>query len=57
LIEKGADKEALDWRNSTPLHRACLKGHLDIVKLLADKGANKEARYDGNQAPLHIASA
>ena len=56
LIEKGANIEAKDQRERTPLHEACQKGNLSIVQYLIEKGANIEAKENNQQTPLHYAS-
>ncbi|MCK4935754.1 MAG: ankyrin repeat domain-containing protein [Elusimicrobiales bacterium] len=40
----------------TPLHIACFKGHLEIVKLLLENGAAINAKDEKNPTPLHVAS-
>ena len=39
----------------TPLHAACYKDNLAIVKLLLENGANPNATYYDGRTPLHIA--
>lgn len=34
LKEEGADFTTVDYKDRTPLHIACIKGHLNVVKLL-----------------------
>ena len=55
LIEKGADIEAQNQYQYTPLHIACLKGHLEIVQYLIEKRANIEAKNKNQKTPLHFA--
>ena len=55
LIEKGANIEAKDNSQWTPLHIACWNGHLPVVQYLIEKGANIEANSKYG-TPLHIAS-
>lgn len=46
----------LDKEVEIPLHRAAIKGHLEIMQLLLDKGANLfAADQSGNQAIHHAA--
>ncbi len=54
LIAKGADVNAKDDWNWTPLHSA-VYGHKDIVKLLIAKGANVNARNGASRTPLWYA--
>jgi ankyrin repeat protein len=38
----------------TPLHRAAINGHLDVVKyLVEEKGADVKAAYNDGRTPLH----
>ena len=54
LIAKGADVNAKDNWNWTPLHSA-VYGHKDIVELLITEGANVNARDGGGRTPLWYA--
>ena len=63
LIEKGADLEALDRDQRTPLHIAALSGFIedakpytDIAKFLIEKGAKVNARDNSQSTPLHFAA-
>ena len=56
LVGKGADIDAKDGNEWTPLHYACQYGQLLIVRCLIDKGADIEAKDKDQQTPLHIAS-
>jgi ankyrin repeat protein len=56
LLENGADIEARDEQDRTPLIRAATYGQGRIVELLLDKGANIEAR-DPNGATALINAA
>ena len=43
--------------DKTPLHSACAKGHVEIVKYLVDHGAQIEATSNKKGfTPLHLAS-
>ena len=56
LTEKGADKDLVLKDKWTALHLACLKGHVDVVKVLILNGADTSAiTYEDNTA-LHIAT-
>ncbi|KIN00709.1 hypothetical protein OIDMADRAFT_124708, partial [Oidiodendron maius Zn] len=37
LLEKGADIQAKDGDQETPLHLACSKGHAGMIKLLINR--------------------
>lgn len=54
LIAKGADVNAKDNWNWTPLHSA-VYGHKDIVELLITEGANVNARDGASRTPLWYA--
>ncbi|PMD55239.1 ankyrin, partial [Hyaloscypha bicolor E] len=41
----------------TPLYRASMNGHVDIVKLLLEKGADVNAADRDGQTPLYRAFA
>jgi ankyrin repeat protein len=47
LIEAGIDINKAGDLGYTPLHVACMKGNLDMVKLLVSKGANLFALSEG----------
>jgi len=51
-IANGADVNAKDESESTPLHSAALFGHKEIAELLIAKGANVNAKNDGGETPL-----
>ncbi len=52
LLDKGANVNAKDKENNTPLHFACLASHTKIVKLLIEKGANVNAKNKNGKTPL-----
>ena len=59
-IDDGADLNAKDNVNMTPLHWAANGGHKEIVELLITNGANVNARTPrmvGWHTPLHDAAA
>ena len=56
LLDKGAQVEARDSIDWTPLHFAVSRGHVEIVRLLCDRGADVEARDNDDRRPLHLAA-
>ena len=56
LIDKGAQVEAKDNTDWTPLHWAANAGHVEIVRLLCDRGADVEARNRWGRRPLQSAA-
>ena len=56
LAEKGANINAKDVENTTPLHFACMYGHIEAVRLLIELGANPEVQAAGlGRTPLRLA--
>ena len=43
--------------NETPLHLACLSGHLSVAKLLVEHGADLQSLDGKNNTTLHLAAA
>ncbi len=57
LVEKDASLlESRDGNGSTPLHIACTKGHLELVRYLLTAGADPLAGDNENSTPLHAAA-
>ena len=56
-LEQGADIEARDKKNMTPLHIAGIWGTAQQVNALLKAGASVDARDEKNMTPLHIAVA
>ena len=56
LLNRGADKEARnDWQG-TPLHLAAKYDSQAVAELLLDRGAKIEARSESQRTPLHLAA-
>ena len=43
ILEEGTDPDCFDIHRQTPLMKASLKGHLEVVVLLLKSGANPNA--------------
>jgi len=56
LLEAGADRDAKNQFQNTPLHLATTNGHEGTVRLLLVSGANRNARGPGGKTPLDIAN-
>jgi ankyrin repeat protein len=56
LLRAGADIEAKDIDDWTPLHRASCHGHVQVVIELREHGADIEARENHDMTPLHIST-
>jgi hypothetical protein len=55
LLARGANVNAKDGYDSTPLHLAAGGGHKEVVELLLAKGANVNAKDRRGQTPLDLA--
>ena len=55
LLDQGADIEARDGKQNTPLHTAIIGLGEDVARLLIDRGANTEAQNDTGDTALDIA--
>lgn len=53
LLDAGADVNAEDNWNGTPLHLAALSGRERMVQLLLDRGSYVNAHTDNGWTPLH----
>ncbi len=57
LIEQGADVNAKDHRDETPLHEAAsVDGKVGVVKMLIERGADVNAKDDRGETPLFSAA-
>ena len=54
---KQVDVRSIQWMDSTPMHAACVGGHLECMQLLCDAGAAIDARNPGGRTPLYAACA
>jgi Ankyrin repeats (3 copies) len=55
LLAMGADVNAKDKNDATPLHAAAWQGHRDIAELLIAKGADVNAKDKDGHTPLNNA--
>ena len=55
LIEEGANIEAQDKNQRTPLHFASYYGKTDVVKYLVSKGANINVKGKNWKTPYDVA--
>ena len=56
LLEQGADVNARDIYQRTPLHSAACFGNTAVTALLIEKGADVHARDKSQRTPLHYAA-
>ena len=56
LFEHGADANALDIKNRTPLHCVSEVGQVGAARVLLEHGVDATARDANNATPLHLAS-
>ena len=56
LLAAGADADAQDANNNTPLHLAVDGGHAAIVSLLIQATASLNVKNNDGEAPLHLAA-
>lgn len=56
LTHPELEKEAPSTILRTPLHLACIRGHLEIVRMMVSSGVNKNCRDFDENTPLHFAS-
>ena len=55
LIFEGADVNAKDKDNMTPIHYAARSENVEVVKYLISKGLDVNAKNDYDSTPLHLA--
>ena len=55
FLADGADVNARNEEECTPLHEAAFLGHKEIAELLIDKGAELNIKDDDGVTPLHMA--
>ncbi|GHU16644.1 hypothetical protein FACS189472_02140 [Alphaproteobacteria bacterium] len=56
LLAKGADVNAKDGKDNTPLHLAAIYGPTEVAELLLDRGADVYAKNNKGNTPLHLAA-
>jgi len=55
LLKNGANANARDWLDRTPLHFAAHVGRMDFIELLVKYKANINAKMSSGYTPLHLA--
>jgi len=55
LLDRGANVNAGDVYNRTPLYLAAWNGHTEVARILIDRGANVNAETEKKWTPLHVA--
>ncbi|KAF5013070.1 hypothetical protein FDECE_897 [Fusarium decemcellulare] len=56
LLQRGADKHALDAQGRTPLCVAAEKGNSSMAQLLLEEGSRADTMEGDQESPLHIAA-
>jgi len=57
LLSHGADPNALDNWNYTPLHESAIKGKLDVCVVLLQNGADSQIRNSDGKTAVELADA
>ena len=55
LTQNGCDPKIIDNTGNSPLHVACIKGNLDVVKALISHGADQNSLDIDNDTPITLA--
>ena len=55
LLERGVNANAKTSHGWTPLHKACWRRRLAVIKLLIEKGADVNVKAKNGETPLHEA--
>lgn len=56
LLDRGANVNARNTVDETPLHWAARNGHANLARLLLDRGAQVDALTNAGRTPLHLAA-
>ena len=56
LLDNGAEINAIDKENNTPLHEAARKGRLNVVQVLLKHGADATVKGYNGETPAEKAS-
>jgi hypothetical protein len=55
LLDRGADTDARDSRDSTPLHTMTIGGRIEAIRVLLERGANVDAEDKQGRTPFSLA--
>jgi len=53
ILDKGAEPNSKNSRSETPLHYACMRGHVEIIGYLLERGADANAMNCDGENTLH----